>query len=268
MKVGFQGEFGAYSHEAIDRNFKNAEAVPFRSFSDVFNALEKKEIDCAMIPVENSVEGSVTPVYDLLLKSGVKAVKEVYLPIHHCLISGNKIEEIEEVYSHPQALAQCRENIRELGLKEVQFYDTAGSVKMLKETGKKAGALASKKAAQYYGLNVLKENMEDTSNNTTRFLVFVKDNEEWETEGKMKTSIVFGLKHIPGALYGVLKELSDRNINMTKIESRPTKETKWEYVFYIDFEGSFKDEKIKDMLGSLDDKTYFVKVIGSYPAGE
>ena len=266
MKVGFQGEFGAYSHEAVDKYIENAEAVPFKSFTEVFQSLEDGKIDCVMIPVENSVEGSVTQVYDILQKSDVKAVKEVYLRIQHCLISDS--DKIEEVYSHPQALAQCRGNIQRLGLKEVQFYDTAGAVKMLKETGKKAGAIASKKAAEYYGLKVLKESMEDTSNNTTRFLVFVRkeDVDKWE-EGN-KTSIVFGLKHIPGALYGVLKELADRDINMTKIESRPTRETKWEYVFYIDFEGNVNDEKVKEMFESMKDKTYFVKIIGCYPAGE
>jgi|TARA_B100000315_G_scaffold10565_1_gene10151 chorismate mutase/prephenate dehydratase len=265
--VAFQGERGAYSEEAILSFFKSDVIVsPHPTLFDTFEAVQKKNVDFAVVPVENSLEGSVNETYDLLLSTDLKVQGEIKLRIQHSLIARPelKISKIRTVYSHPQALAQCRKYLRNLGVTLVATYDTAGSVKIIREKKSNGiAAIASIRAASIYGMKVLKEGIEDNSSNYTRF--FILAFEDVPQTGNDKTSIVFSAKHDPGALFAVLKEFADKEINLTKIESRPTRKKPWEYNFYLDFEGHREDEKCKAALMFLKKKHMLIKVLGSYP---
>jgi prephenate dehydratase len=268
LKVAFQGERGAYSEAAATLFFKDPiETVPYPTFYEVLESTEHGSTDYAVLPVENSIEGSVGESYDLLLTTKLNAVGEIYHRIRHCLIGFEGLEKIDTVYSHPQALGQCRKFIQEHHLKSVPTYDTAGSVKMVLELKKdNIACIASRKAAEIYNVGIIKEGIEDNSNNYTRFLVLA--NRKQEKTSKDKTSIIFSIKHVPGALYDVLEKFNKNNINLTKIESRPTKTTPWEYNFYVDFEGHQDDKNIQDTLDKIKPSTIFLKVLGSYPRAE
>ena len=267
--VTFQGERGAYSEMATLQYFPNAKVLPKKSFQDVFDSIETCEANYAVIPIENSIEGSINETYDLLLQTKTTVTGEIYQRVRHCLIvnKGTTLDELEAVYSHPQAIAQCRNYLQLKRLDSVPTYDTAGAVKMIKEKKiMNAAAIASRRAAEIYDMDVLEEGIEDRKNNFTRFLVLSKT--KTEPTGHDRTSIIFSVKHLPGALFGILKEFSSREINLTRIESRPTKETPWEYNFYVDFEGHCDDETIKKALQSIKNKTAFFKILGSYKKGE
>jgi len=262
-KVAFQGEMGAYSEAAARKVFGNPVLIPCEDFSEVFDKVEREEADFGLVPIENSTEGSVNQVYDLLLERNLFITGESSFRIEHCLIGFPKAD-IREVYSHPQALGQCREFLEKRNLKSVAFYDTAGAVRMIKEKNLRyAGAIASESSAKHYGMNIIERGIEDNKNNYTRFFITSKNPSTPFRNGK--TSIIFSVKHEPGSLNSVLEELAKRGINLTKIESRPTKEKPWEYVFYLDFEGNLEDEKCKEALERVKDKSLFVKVLGSYP---
>jgi prephenate dehydratase len=267
--VTFQGERGAYSEMATLQYFPNAKVLPKKSFQDVFDSIETCEANYAVVPIENSIEGSINETYDLLLQTKTTVTGEIYQRVRHCLIvnKGTTLDELEAVYSHPQAIAQCRNYLQLKRLDSVPTYDTAGAVKMIKEKKiMNAAAIASRRAAEIYDMDVLEEGIEDRKNNFTRFLVLSKT--KTEPTGHDRTSIIFSVKHLPGALFGILKEFSSREINLTRIESRPTKETPWEYNFYVDFEGHCDDETIKKALQSIKNKTAFFKILGSYKKGE
>ncbi len=188
------------------------------------------------------------------------------MKIEHCLIAnpGTALADIKVVYSHPQALAQCRTFLEEFGRELIPTYDTAGSVKMLKEKSlKNAGAIASERAAYLYGMSILAEDIADNPENYTRF--FVLSTEDSPSTGKDKTSVIFSAKHEPGSLYHALGEFAKRNINLTKIESRPTKKTAWEYNFYLDFEGHRTEPQCAEALKALEKYAIFVRILGSYP---
>jgi chorismate mutase/prephenate dehydratase len=268
LKVAFQGERGAYSESAVYSFFgPTVEVKPHRNLSDVFETVEKGEADYGLVPIENSIEGSVNQTYDLFLEHNLKVRGETVLRIVHCLITSPKttnLKSVKVVYSHPQALAQCRKFIERLGCNMIPTYDTAGSVKMMKERGLvDAGAIASELAAKIYGMKVLTREIADNSNNYTRFFVLAKTDSP--PTGRDKTSIIFSVKHVPGALYHALGDFTVRNINLTKIESRPTKEKPWEYNFYLDFEGHRSKGKCREALKDLEERSFFVKVLGSYP---
>ena len=266
-KVAFQGERGAYSELAVFRFFPNSKPVPVRSFQEVIETLLSGLSDYAVVPIENSIEGSVNEVYDLLLQSNLYIVGETYQSIHHCLIAikGNDLRSIKEVYSHPQALAQCRHYLNEKKLDSIPVYDTAGAVKMVKEgQNKRAAAIASKRAAEIYEMEILDIGIEDRKNNFTRFYILSRDPADTKPSGSDGTSIIFSVKHEPGSLVNILSEFARREINLTKIESRPTKETPWEYNFFTDFEGHVLDSKVRDVLKAIEQKTAFVKILGSY----
>jgi chorismate mutase/prephenate dehydratase len=214
----------------------------------------------------NSLEGSISRVYDLLLNSSLKVCGELELRIVHCLIANHEasLDTIKRIYSHPQALGQCQAFLRHLNCELVPTYDTAGSVKFIKEQGVIDGAaVASARAAEIYGMKILAREIEDNPNNFTRFFILAKHDSP--PMGKDKTSVVFSVKHKPGALYGAIKEFSDSKINLTKIESRPTRQKAWEYNFYLDFEGHHQDKMVKDTLDKLERHALFLKVLGSYP---
>ena len=267
IEVAFQGEIGAYSEEAAFRFFDSSiQTKPYESLDEVFKVVQEGYVPFGIVPVENSLEGSISRVYDLLLDSNLKVCGEIELKITHCLIANPeaRLELIKKVYSHPQALAQCQSFLKHLGCELIPTYDTAGSVKMIKEKRIiDGGAIASAKAAQIYGMKVIAKEIEDNPNNFTRFFILAK--EDSPPTGNDKTSIVFSVKHKPGALHDALKQFAVRNINLTKIESRPTKQKPWEYNFYLDFEGHRQDQIVQEALDNLEKVSLFTKVLGSYP---
>jgi prephenate dehydratase len=267
LRIGFQGEHGAFSEQAVFQHFgPSVETVPSRTIREVFNLTEVGAIDSGVVPVENSIEGSISETYDMLLTSSVKVVGEVAVRVVHCLIAlpSARLSDIKVIYSHPQALAQCRNFVAGLGAEPRVAYDTAGSVKMIKDEGLiSAGAIASEKAAEIYAMKILKKGIEDYGRNFTRFLVISKN--EGKRTGNSKTSVIFSVPHTPGSLYNVLEVFARAGINMTKIESRPTRQRPWEYYFFVDIEGHNKDREIAKAFAEIATKTVFLKVLGSYP---
>jgi len=265
--VAFQGERGAYSESAVFQFFgADTNVKPRQDFKDVFDSVCAQETQFGVVPVENSLEGSVTQNYDLFLRYDLKVCGEVVVKVEHYLIAnpGTALEDIKTVYSHPQALAQCRSFLEDFRRELIPTYDTAGSVKMIKEKSlRNAAAIASERAAKIYGMHILANDIADNPENYTRF--FVLSTEDSALTGKDKTSIIFSAKHEPGSLYNALGEFAKRNINLTKIESRPTKKTAWEYNFYLDFEGHRTEPRCKEALLALEKYAIFVKVLGSYP---
>ncbi|MFC1932372.1 prephenate dehydratase [Chloroflexota bacterium] len=267
LLVAFQGEIGAYSEEAAFNFFGSSIQVkPCESLDDVFRVVEQEEAQFGVVAIENSLEGTISRAYDLLLDSNLRVCGETELRVSHCLIAnaGTRLDSVKKVYSHPQALGQCQAFLRHLNCELIPTYDTAGSAKMIKEKGITDGAaIASTRAAGIYGMKILAKNIEDNSNNFTRFFVIAE--EDSPPSGNDKTSIVFSVKHRPGALYEFLNQLTSRNINLTKIESRPTRQKPWEYNFYLDFEGHREDKATRETLDNLEKTSLFVKVLGSYP---
>jgi len=267
VAVAFQGEPGAYTEEAAIRFFgKSTRGVPYETLDEVFESVEVGEVPFALVPVENSLEGSITRAYDLLLDSSLMVCGETELRISHCLIAmeGASLDTIKFVYSHPQALGQSRNFLNHLNAELIPASDTAGSVRMIKEQGRlDYGAVASAKAAEIYGMKIIAREIEDNPHNFTRF--FVLSREDSPPTGNDKTSIVFSLKHKPGALYDCLREFATRKINLTKLESRPTRHQPWEYNFYMDFSGHREEKEVGEALKALEEHAVFVKILGSYP---
>ncbi|MEM1566217.1 MAG: prephenate dehydratase [Candidatus Bathyarchaeia archaeon] len=267
LKVAFQGEFGAYSEVAVYKYFgSEVQSVPCKSFQEVFSRVDSGLVNYGVLPIENSIEGSVNQVYDLLLTHDLMICGEVVVKIDHCLIGNpnSDLSHIKRVYSHPQALAQCSEFLERLKCEVIPTYDTAGSVKIVKERGLiDEAAIASEKAAEIYGMKILARGISNYPDNYTRFVVVSK--EDAPPSGNDKTSIIFSVKHAPGALYEALAVFAKRGINLTKIESRPTRKKPWEYIFYLDFEGHRAEARCIEALKELQDKALFVKVLGSFP---
>jgi len=264
-KVSFQGEHGAYSESAAKKFFKDKiETIPSNSFEDALKMTEDEKSDYSILPVENSIEGTVGQSIDAITHIKLYAIGEKYFKVEHCLIGTGKLEDIQTVYSHPQALGQCSDFIQNKKLKTVPAYDTAGSVKIIKEMNDiHSAAIASNDAGDLYDIPIVKRGIENNSNNYTRFLVFSKQNSIESTEDK--TSIIFSVKHEPGALHQILKEFDNNDINLTKIESRPNKNKNWEYNFFVDFLGHYSNSKIKLVLDTISKNIIFLKIIGSYP---
>ncbi len=276
-KVAFQGERGAYGEMATLQYFPDVKLIPLKSFQDVFDAAETGKVEYIVVPLENSIEGSINEIYDLLLQTKMNVVGEIYQRVRHCLIANRGTKMIMYVHSHPQALAQCRAYLQNKGLKPVPTYDTAGAAKMIKENKMAdSAAIASKRAAELYDMEILDEGIEDRKNNYTRFFVLSpkkkksgkSDPHDIGVGHNHKTSIIFSVRHVPGALFGILGEFAIRKINLTKIESRPTKETPWEYNFYVDFEGHLQNKAVHEALLSIKPKTSYIKILGSYKKAE
>jgi chorismate mutase / prephenate dehydratase len=265
--VSFQGEHGAYSEQAAYDFFgESIKTKPCAALKDVFREVEERPVSFGVVPAENSLEGTITQTYDLLLQSPLQISGEIKIKISHCLLGlpGTNLKDISKVYSHPQALAQCRRFLEDLHVTVEPAYDTAGSAKMIMERGLRgAAAIAGERAGALYGLDMVRREIEDDPENYTRFFVVGKD--DAPPTGKDKTSIVFGTKHSPGSLHRALNELAIRGINLTKIESRPIRGTPWEYHFFVDFEGHRSDQSCADALRGLARSVTFVKVLGSYP---
>lgn len=270
LRVSFQGEHGAYSEEAANVHFgQSARTIPCNSIRQVFQVAEEGSVDFGVVPAENSLEGTVNQTYDLLLQSPLKISGEIKIRINHCLLAlhGTKLTEIKRVYSHPQALAQCQTFLEKLQAAVEPAYDTAGSAKRIREEAiRNVAAIASERAASLYGLEIIRRDIEDDTENYTRFFVVGKG--DVSPTGKDKTSIVFGTKHTPGSLHKALNELASRGINLTKIESRPIRGTPWAYHFFVDFEGHRTEKICSDALMALESSTTFVKILGSYPRAD
>ena len=265
MRVAFQGESGAYSEQAVFNYFGDVETLPCVSFDAVFEAVVSNSCEAGLIPIENSLAGSIHQNYDLLLRHDLHITGEYPLRVQHCLIAhpGVTKDEIKKVISHPQALGQCAAYLRKLGIKAEQVYDTAGSVKMLRESGARdTAAIASRRAAEIYEMQILEEGIEDNSENYTRFLAISKT--AVKPDGESKTSIVFTLKNQPGALFKALSVFALRDIDLTKIESRPLQGKPWEYLFYIDFIGAAHEETTRKALDHLGEYALMLRVLGTY----
>ncbi len=261
MKIGYFGEPGAYSNMAAMR-MTPGDYIPLESVRAVFNALQDYQINAGVIPIENSIEGAVNETYDLLFKTNFYIVKEYYLRIKHCLIGkpGMRLNDVKYVLSHPQALAQCSEFIYNHAIKPVSEYDTAGSVKIIKNYSDNShAAVASELAAKIYGMHIIQRNIENNSNNYTRFFMIAR--KPVSSHGFSKISIVFSTTNTSGALYNILKILNDYSINMTKIESRPVQYNPFNYLFFIDME---KNENSDIALARIKDITKPFKILGTY----
>lgn len=267
LEVAFQGEEGSYAQEAARQYFNRAvQTRPCETLDEIFRLVQDGRVPYGIVPVENSQEGSVGRSYDLLLESDILVCGEQRIRVSHSLIANKSVTlgSIKRIYSHPQALAQCQAFLKHLGAELIPAYNTAASVKMIKEKGIMDGAaVASEATADIYGMDVIARDIEDSQRNSTRFFILGKN--EMKPTGDDKTSIVFLLRHEPGTLYRTMGEFSSRNLNLTKIESRPTRRTPWEYNFYLDFEGHRQDRVVMEALAGVRESTLFLKVLGSYP---
>jgi prephenate dehydratase len=271
ISAAFQGEPGAYSEAAAIQFFgQEIATLPSSSFETVFAAVSEGRCSHGLLPIENSLAGSIHRNYDLMLRHNLHIVGEYHLRVSHCLLAlpGVRLEQVRRVHSHPQALAQCEATLDRLQVEKVAEADTAGSARLLIERGdQEAAALASLRAAQVYGLQVLAENMEDNPANYTRFLVLAREPVQaaGQPGAEYKTSVVFTLKNHPGVLFKALSVFALREIDLTKIESRPDPGKLWEYLFYIDFAGHRSDPVCRRALDHLAELAPFLRVLGSYP---
>lgn len=276
VSVSFQGERGAYSEAAAVSFFSdrdNVKTVPYDTFAKALDSTINGNTDHTILPVENSIEGSVGESCDLLMSTPLVAIAETHHRVRHCLIGyASSIDGVKTAWSHPQALGQCRRFLEEHGIKAVQDYDTAGIIKN-KIKGSQhdvtIAGIASKDAAALYDVPIIAENIADNADNYTRFLILSR-NEKTALRppptGHDKTSIIFSIKHEPGSLYKIMEIFYRNNVNMTKIESRPTKANAWEYNFYVDFEGHADDPRISNMIQTISRDSLVVRVLGSYPS--
>ena len=269
-KIVFQGEPGANSHLAISQAYPDAEAVPCATFEDAFAALSARDADLGMIPIENSVAGRVADIHHLMPNSKLHIIAEHFMPVQHQLlgVKGAKLEDIKTVESHVHALGQCRKIIRKLGIKPIVAADTAGSAREIAERGDKTcAAIATRLAAEIYGLDILAENVEDEAHNTTRFIVLSRE-KKWapRDKGKVVTTFVFRVKNVPAALYKAMGGFATNGINMTKLESYMIEGNFFATQFYADVEGHPDD---RGLVFALEELSFFSKeltILGVYPA--
>lgn len=288
IRVSFPGEHGAYSEAAATSFFAGrgetaaaaaVETVPHLTFAGAIGSTVDGDTDYTVLPVENSIEGSVGESYDLLTSTPLVAAGEIHHRIRHCLIGYGRISDVRQAWSHPQALGQCRRFLEGRGIRAVPAYDTAGSIKNVRDAkDREVAGIASREAAELYGVPIIAEDIADNSSNYTRFLILTARSRDTSglaptpgaggtaaTTTTYKTSIILSLKHEPGSLYRVIKNFYENDVNMTKIESRPTRGNAWEYNFYVDFEGHAEDPRIAGMLERICSDSS-VRVLGSYPS--
>ncbi|KAL1544475.1 ADP,ATP carrier protein [Salvia divinorum] len=284
LRVAYQGVPGAYSEAAAGKAYPNCEAIPCDQFEVAFQAVELWLADRAVLPVENSLGGSIHRNYDLLLRHRLHIVGEVQLPVHHCLLAlpGVRKEYLTRVISHPQALSQCEHTLTKLGLNVVReaVDDTAGAAEYIATNNlRDTAAIASARAAELYGMQILADGIQDDSGNVTRFVMLAREPIIPRTDRPFKTSIVFAHEKGTSVLFKVLSAFAFRNISLTKIESRPHRHRPirlvddanvgtakhFEYMFYIDFEASMADVRAQNALAEVQEFTSFLRVLGSYP---
>jgi len=270
-KIAFQGEKGAFSEDAAFHFFGNEiQPVACKTFRNVFETVGSKKCRFGVLPIENSFTGSIHQNIDYLLEYHLSVIGEIILRIHHNLLAvhGASIKTIRKIYSHPQAIGQCSNFLDKLkNVEVIPMYDTAGSAKFIrKKNDKEFASIASLRACKDYGLQALKLKIENNIQNYTRFLIIAPKQQLPASGGK--TSIVFSTKDIPGALFKSLSVFALRDINLLKIESRPLRKGPWKYWFYLDFEGSMKEEPCMNAINHLQEITSFLKILGSYPGGK
>ncbi len=272
MKVAFQGERGAYSEAAAIAYYQQTtgqtvEPVPCTSFEEVFQHVEQGQATEALLPVENSLAGSIHRNYDLLQRHSLHIVGEHALRVEHCLMAleGVNLTDIHQVLSHPQALAQCESYLDKLGAARIASYDTAGSARRIREQNlTDSAAIASKRAAQVWGLQILAEGIEDTSDNHTRFVCLNKQARQPPTDKPARTSIVFSLINQPGILFKALSVFALRDIDLLRIESRPHRQERWRYIFYLDFADRADSEPALNAMRHLEEIAPMMRILGSY----
>jgi len=268
IKVSYLGPEATFSHQAALRQFgSNAEYIALSGFEDVIYKVEKSRADFAVVPIENSNEGSVSATLDLLVDTKLNVINEINMRVSPCLLSNNKIEDIKIVYSHQQPLAQCSNWLRK-NLADAKIFSVSSTAEAAKLAAKNlnSAAIASEIAAKIYNLNILAKSIEDGRDNWTRFFVLGK-NKSLST-GNDKTTIIFSIKDKVSALYNILSVFSRQKINLTKIESRPTKKKAWQYIFFLDFLGHTDDKKVREVLEEVENNCVFLKVLGSYPKAD
>ena len=272
MNVAFQGIRGAYSEMAVHEHFGKAmDTVGCDAFDDVFDRVESGEVTYGLIPVENTIAGTVVENYDLLFANDIFVIAEVYLPIHHTLLAkkGARLEEIKEARSHPHALKQCKAYLKSKNIKMVPSYDTAGAAQAVASGDRlDCAAIASALCAEIYDMEILERDIQTNSSNTTRFFVIAKKENLPVDHKTGKTTVAFKTRHYPGALVDCLKIFQKYSLNLTKLESRPIPENPWEYVFYAAFEAGIDADEVKSAIGELTLHALFVKLLGSYPKAE
>jgi chorismate mutase/prephenate dehydratase len=268
MVIAYFGPEATYTHQAAIRRFgASLNYVPMKTIGDVFTEVSKGRADYGVVPVENSTEGIVTHTLDMLVDSDLKVVAQIVLPIQHCLLSNSPRDKIKKLYSHPQPLGQCRAYLQ-LHLANVEVVETSSTTRAAQLAAGEAGAaaLASSLAAEKYGIKILESDVQDNSNNATRFLVLGRQCSP--PTGKDRTSLMISLAHEVGALHKALAPFEKFKINMTKIESRPNKRKAWEYFFFVDCDGHIDDPQLKKATAQLAKDVAYLKVLGSYPNAE
>lgn len=279
VRIGYLGIQGTYSDEAFRKFFnkdweekyqEEVEGRNFDKFQPIFEALKKEQIEYAVLPIENSSTGGIMDVYDLLRDYHCYIIGETFVEVRHCLLAKPEttLEDLEEIYSHPQGFEQSKEFLNDFTWKQIPYYNTALSARYVADSDNiHYGAIASKRAASIYGLKVLKEGINSSHLNKTRFVVISKEQEKG-CQREDKVSIVFTTKHQSGALYAVIRYLAERELNMVKIESRPMKNHPFEYLFYIDFEGNLEDNNVIEAVEKMQKHCSYFKVLGNYKKGE
>lgn len=265
VKVGYQGIKGANGHEATLRLFPDCETVNYKTFSDVFNAVDTGEVTYGVLPVENSTAGSVSAVYDLILKHRFYIVNALDLPIDYCLagLKQSEFSDIEKVWSHPQSISQCANYIAKNNFEATPFENTAVAAReVAREKRLNVAAICSYKAAEEYGLKILDDYLQDDKDNTTRFIVISKT--LCISENANKISLCFSLPHVTGSLYGLLCRFNSLGLNLTKIESRPRKGKEFEYLFYLDFAGNVHSNNVIELISQLSEEMPEFSFLGNY----
>jgi prephenate dehydratase len=263
--VAYQGEAGAYSEEGALALFPDAERVALPSIRKVFEAVEVGRVATGLVPLDNSQAGSINETYDLFLRHGLHLVGETVVRVDHCLLAlpGSAIDDLREVMSHPQAIAQCEEFLSALDVTVRAEYNTAGAAKRIAEARlEHTAAIASRRAAELYGLEVLAERIQTYPDNYTRFGALSRSPEPLGEADK--TSLVFGVGHVAGSLYRCLGAFAERHLNLTKLESRPRPGRPWEYVFYVDVDAPAERPGMVEALAALSEHATFTRVLGTY----
>jgi chorismate mutase / prephenate dehydratase len=265
LKIAYLGPSGTFTHMAAIKKFgEQIDFISFNDISDIFGAVENEEVNFGVVPIENSTEGIITHTLDMFIDSNLSICSEVIMKISHHLLGCSRIKDIKSVYSHPQVFPQCRRWLQEnMPWVELIPASTTSKAAEIVKNKKDSACIASLASAKFYKLKVLAENIQDSSDNVTRFLVIGKY--LTSSTGKDKTSVLFSVKDRVGALSDMLKPFKNNNINLTKIESRPSRKKPWEYYFFVDFNGHATSRKTKKALAELETKCKFLKVLGSYP---
>ena len=268
VRVSYLGPAYTFTHLAAQRKFgSSVECIPAGDIREVFDTVSRGEAEYGVVPIENSTEGGVNPTTDMFIETDLLIYAEVYVRIHHCLAAKCRREEVVRIYSNPQILAQCREWIS-ANFKPAELIETVSSTKAAQIAAAEPGAaaIAGEMAAENYGLDVLARSIQDNPDNTTRFLIL--SGKPGERTGRDKTSVMFSITDAVGALYGMLEPFREAGINLTRIESRPSKRRAWDYLFFVDLIGHCQDQVVAGALKRLEERCRSLKVLGSYPIAE